>query len=119
MVLTLKITVGCPSCTGNKHAQKKKKNLYTRVGLLGPFALQEKWRAVGKPARADACAFRSKPQLSSYRRRFHTDENREKTAQMLRTPSSACLEPLQRSLHTCVRLLGPCLKTLLRICLSC
>ena len=38
--------------------------------------------AVGTSTRADACAFTSDPQLSSYRRRFKTGENREKLAHM-------------------------------------
>ena len=76
----------------------------------------KKWRAAGTSTRADACAFTSEPQLSSYRRRFQTGETcahfrllglcfqlgelREKIAHILDSLVHV-LETLLRNWHSC------------------
>ena len=62
----------------------------------------KEWEAVGTSTSTDACACAGDPQLCSYRRRFHTEENLEKIAQKFRLLGS-CLElqSFVRKPHTC------------------
>ena len=69
----------------------------------------EKLGSRGTSTRADASAFTSEPQLSSYRRRYQTGETPEKLAHMFRL-LGPCLDTLLTRCHTHVGLLGPCFK---------
>ena len=73
---TLKTMAGCLSCTFPSIRTKPAHTSWT------PWSALQKKKAVGTSTRADACAFTSALQLSSYRRRFQTGENREKLAHM-------------------------------------
>ena len=66
---------GSRSVVSNAHIQRLHRNLNT---CWTPWSALQKKGAVGTSTRADACAFTGELQLSSYRRRFQTGENREK-----------------------------------------
>ena len=98
MALTLKITVGCRSSTDPSNLSKK--NMYTRVGLLGPYH-KKRGGAVGTSTRAHACTCAGDPQPSSYRRRCQTGETPEKLAHVLN--SLVRVQSLSGSLALVVR----------------
>ena len=60
----------------SKHFREE--NLYVSVGLLGPYCKKEMELWARPPVLTPS--FTGEPQLSSYRRRFQTGENREKLA---------------------------------------
>ena len=120
MAFNLKIMVGCRSCTDPSILVKK--NLYTRVGLLGPYC-RKWWRELWARPTVLAPVPSQANNSSSTCRRFQTGQTPEKNARLSdslvnpQTPEKIArmfrllgpsLETLLRRWHTHVGLLGPC-----------
>ena len=80
MVLTLKVTVGFRRA----HIQTFPVKSCTHVSDALVRTPKKKWGAVGTSTCADASAFTSDPQLSSYCRRFQTGATPQILAHMFR-----------------------------------